>query len=83
MDRSLLNRQMTAEQFAAFDTVLYLDTHPGDKVALKMLNDYTRAHGDLKKQFEQMFGPLTTDSGASGGEWAWVGDPWPWEKEAN
>ena len=83
MDRSRLGRQMTAEQFAMFDTQLYLDTHPNDMVAMNMFNSYKKAHDEYKKQFEAQFGPLTAEGGAPGESWAWVRDPWPWEREAN
>jgi len=83
MDRQQLNRQMTAEQFAAFDTQLYLDTRPDDKVALNMFNNYIKSFNEHKKQYEAQFGPLMAESGAAGDTWAWVKDPWPWEKEAN
>ena len=83
MDRQSLSWQMTAEQFAAFDTQLYLDTHPDDMVALKMFDGYIKAHGELKKEYEEKYGPLMADSGVMGDKWAWVEGPWPWEKEDN
>jgi spore coat protein JB len=83
MDRQQLMRQVTAEQFAAFDTQLYLDTHPNDKVALNMFNNYIKSHEEYKKQYESRFGPLMAESGAAGDVWVWGNEPWPWEKEAN
>ena len=82
MDRSRLLRKMTAEQFAAFDVHLYLDTHPHDMEARKMHDDYQKNFMRLKAEFEALFGPITAD-GASGNMWEWTKDPWPWETEAN
>lgn len=82
MDRRQLLWNMTAEQFAAFDTHLYLDTHRHDKMALQMFITYQKAFKELKDQYESMYGPITAGS-ALGGEWNWLDDPWPWEKEAN
>jgi len=74
--------EMTAEQFAAFDTQLYLDTHPGDKTALRMFNQYQKSYMICKDKYESMFGPISADN-VSAEHWAWINDPWPWEKEAN
>lgn len=83
MDRKQLSRQMTAEQFAAFDTQLYLDTHPHDSVALQMFNNYQKSYQEYKKQYEAACGPLMADDGAMDGKWSWIDNPWPWDKEAN
>lgn len=82
MDRRQLLWQMTAEQFAAFDTQLYLDTHSHDQRALQMFNNYRNAYAKLRTEFESMFGPISSDNTA-GGSWEWLNDPWPWEREAN
>ena len=83
MDRKQMSWQMTAEQFAAFDTQLYLDTHPDDKVAMQMFEKYHKNFQQYKKQYEEMFGPLSSVSGVKNNKWMWIDDPWPWELEAN
>ncbi|MDR0292769.1 MAG: spore coat protein CotJB [Oscillospiraceae bacterium] len=82
MDRKQLLWQMSAEQFAAFDVLLYLDTHPNDRNALQMYDKYLRNHMRYQREYENMAGPLTSDAAAHG-SWRWVDDPWPWEREAN
>jgi spore coat protein JB len=74
--------QITADQFAAFDTQLYLDTHPYDRNALNLFNKFQRSYQRGKREFEHTFGPLSPDT-AEFDTWRWVGDPWPWEREAN
>ena len=81
-DRKQLLWQMTAQQFAAFDTQLYLDTHPGDNDALQTFNQYRQAHSKYRSEYESKFGPISSDNTESGA-WSWVNDPWPWEREAN
>ena len=83
MDRRRLLWQMTAEQFAAFDMLLYLDTHPNDNKALQMFNNYMKNAEAYKKEYEALYGPISSDSGSSATSWDWIRDPWPWEKEAN
>jgi spore coat protein JB len=82
MDRRQMLWQMTADQFAAFDVQLYLDTHPHDRNALSLFNKYQRSHQRARREFENMYGPLTTDA-ETGDSWRWVDNPWPWEREAN
>ena len=83
MDRSQMLWQMTAEQFAAFDIQLYLDTHPADTIALQLLNRYRTNFEEYKKQYVAMFGPLNPEDAVNSEKWDWIDDPWPWEMEAN
>ena len=82
MDKKQLLWQMTAEQFAAFDVQLYLDTHPHDRNALTLLEKYQKNYMSYKKQYESAYGPITSDAMAYD-SWRWVNNPWPWEREAN
>ena len=74
--------QMTAEQFAAFDVQLYLDTHPNDRHAMGLFNKYQENHQKLKREYEALAGAITSDT-ATDESWRWVDNPWPWEREAN
>ena len=80
MDRRNLLWQLTAQQFAAFDMQLYLDTHPHDTAALGRFNEFQKSHAELRRQYESLYGPLSADR-ATGRTWDWVSDPWPWERE--
>ncbi len=82
MTRNELIHQVSAQQFAAFDTQLYLDTHPEDEMAMRMFKNYTNAYMALVKEYERQYGPLDSAS-ATDGTWKWIDDPWPWEREAN
>ena len=82
MGNNQLLWQMTAQQFAAFDVHLYLDTHPNDRTALQMFRNYREAYQKLEKEYEAMYGPVSA-SRAARETWEWLKDPWPWEKEAN
>ncbi len=76
MDKCKLMRELSAVQFAAWELHIYLDTHPCDEKALEMHKKYTERAMELREEYEECFGPLTSDSG-SGLEW--VKNPWPWE----
>ena len=74
--------QASAEQFAAHDMQLYLDTHPNDAKAKEMYNNYRKNYSISKKRYEDSFGPITADSSPDA-SWDWIKNPWPWEMEAN
>ena len=74
----LLQKVMEAD-FAVYDLLLYLDTHPEDEKALAMYTDLVRRAADAKRTFEAAYGPLTADAAAGKKEWTWIRSPWPWE----
>ncbi len=82
MDRTKKLWQVSSQQFAAFDTQLYLDTHPDDKMAMMMFDGYVDAYKKAAREYESQFGPLDS-ANATNGTWKWIDDPWPWEREAN
>jgi len=62
--------------FAAWETRLYLDTHPMDANALQF-------YQQLCQQMDQPNYACTFAGCQTGGTWRWVDDPWPWEVCAN
>jgi spore coat protein JB len=63
--------------FAAWELRLYLDTHPCDKAALKLFEEYEHRLNCMN--YATSFVP-----GCRGrGDWVWNRDPWPWETCAN
>ncbi len=82
MDRRQMLWNVSAQQFAAFDTQLYLDTHPYDKTAMMLFNNLQNAYMEAASEYEHAYGPLDSRNAANG-TWEWINDPWPWEREAN
>ncbi len=77
-----LRRRYAAAEFAAWELHLFLDSHPDDADAARKLKEYREKSARLKETFEAQYGPIgQTFQNTS--RWAWVTDPWPWEKEAN
>lgn len=81
--RTELLKQIQCYNFAAYDMLLYLDTHCDDKKAFKMFQSLVEKTNKLKTQYEQEFGPLSQFSAANQECFNWLDEPWPWEKEAN
>lgn len=77
-ERLELLLEIMALEFSLIDLNLYLDTHPSDRRALTLFNEYTMRLNDMKKRYENEFGPLTA-SFPSGCPWKWIENPWPWE----
>ena len=79
-NRSNLKFRMKAMRFSMWDLHLYLDTHPWDETAAKLLKNYREKYCCIKEEYEKAFGPLTPSEGY--GE-EWLKDPWPWERECD
>ena len=83
MSKTELLKQMQSYRFAAYDMLLYLDTHPQDKKAFTMFKELVEKTKKLRNEYEKNYGPLTPFSTAKFYEFTWLEGPWPWEKEAN
>lgn len=81
--RNELLKQIQCYNFAAYDMLLYLDTHKEDKKAFAMLKSLVKKTNELKMQYENQFGPLSQFAVANQESFNWLDEPWPWEKEAN
>lgn len=79
MSREELMRKLSASQFAMWELHMYLDTHPSDNQAMTLYRKYEAKTNELKRQFEEQFGPLTFNAGKMAADW--LKDPWPWEAQ--
>lgn len=78
-ERNKMLRRLSSVQFAVHELHVYLDTHPNDRSAAAALKKYEKQSAELRKEYEEMFGPLTVSY--EGSRWAWIADPWPWNNE--
>ncbi len=75
-----LDRRITAYRFALYDLGLYLDSHPCDKKALQLREQYMCTLKQLVNEYEQHYGPYVLTQKDVGDDWTeWVCGPWPWE----
>ncbi len=82
-DKKALMRKLQVYGFALYDTVLFLDAHPEDNGALDFYDKMSAAYNQTKKQYEDLFGPLTIHDVDTDNGWTWIQKPWPWEYDAN
>ena len=70
--------------FAKHEINLYLDLHPEDTSMITLFNDYRERERVLTKEYEERFGPITTNSDVlNQTPFMWVKEGWPWEVERN
>ncbi|MBO5222711.1 MAG: spore coat protein CotJB [Clostridia bacterium] len=80
-EREMLLKKLSAQQFAAWETGLFLDTHPTCSAALKAHKEYVAAAKEAKKEYNEKYGMLTHNCPHEEDKWQWVCDPWPWDLE--
>lgn len=81
-EKDALRRRIYAVRFALWELHLFLDTHPNNCEAARKQEEYKARDEKLTKEFEEKFGPIG-ETPQNTSRWAWISDPWPWEKEAN
>ena len=82
-ERERLLRRIQAEDFAVYETVLYLDGHPKNRQARAYYQKHRDAAVALRTEYEQKYGTLTIYGNNDAGNWNLINRPWPWEKEGN
>lgn len=76
-------KELQSANFAAYDILLYLDTHPKDKRAFEIFKALVDKTYKLKCEYEKDFGSLTPYNSAYKDRFDWLDNPWPWDKEAS
>ena len=79
-ERLSLLKKIQQYNFAAYDMLLYLDTHSDDKKAFAMYKELMAKYKKLLNEYQQTYGPLTIEGAANQDVFDWYQSPWPWEK---
>ena len=77
--RDAMMRKIQMYSFAAYDALLYLDSHPDSRCALDYYNKNKMLERQATEEYERHFGPVTTPMEAD--SWQWTKGPWPWQCE--
>lgn len=83
MNQNELKKEIQSYQFAAYDMLLFLDTHPDDKKGFAIYKSLVKKVRELVEAYQQKYGPLSADCAADYSEFNWIESPWPWEKGGN
>lgn len=72
--------ELARMSFAAHELNLYLDLNPDDVGMLKLFNDYRHKSNELRREYEEKYGPLCINSNSlNNTPFMWEKSPWPWE----
>lgn len=81
MSKKELLCQIDEVSFAAYDTMLYLDTHHEDEAAMEYYREMIDKRKAALAEYAREYGPLSAEcaSATADGIWQWAHQPWPWE----
>ena len=71
--REELAEKLKCYRFAIIELALYLDTHPDDRKALCLHNEYTKKFKKLEAMYERLYGPLSIMTPCK--KWRWLDSP--------
>ena len=80
-NRDALLKKIQAEDFALYETVLYLDAYPDCCEALALYRRLVEQRNEVAKNYESTCGPLNACGGKTEQYWDWVSAPWPWSPD--
>ena len=69
--------------FALYDLMLYLDTHPDCREARELFGAYREKRTEAVREYTQRFGAIKALHTDTTRRWSWGDGPYPWEREAN
>ena len=79
-EQARLLTKIDALGFAMIDLNLLLDVDPNNREAINLYNKYKNEKQKLMRDYENSYGPITTDSDKlNGAPWEWINMPWPWD----
>ena len=81
--REELMRAVRRYDFALYDLMLYLDTHPRCPEGRRLFAEYKAKRKAAVKAYVAEFGPINALQADTDTRWDWGCGPQPWEREAN
>ena len=81
--RSELMQTIRMYDFALYDLMLYLDTHPNCRRAAMQFEQYRQKRAAAAEEYVQNYGAFKALQTDTSKRWSWGDGPYPWEKEAN
>ena len=72
--------ELMALDFAVDELGLYLTTHPTDQEVLDLYWTYVQLANEGRQKYQKLYGPLLQTDRPADGNYAWLKDPWPWER---
>lgn len=79
MSQNNLLHTIMQYDFAIYDLVLYLNTHPCDTDSIAMYMNLKNQSKKYTEEYVRLYGPLNHNQVNDDNYWTWVSTPWPWE----
>lgn len=79
-EKMRLMKKIKEYDFALKELNLYLDTHPNCRRALALFKQYKELRKKAADEYVSKFGPIIPEQSNDDQHWAWIEDPWPWER---
>lgn len=79
-ERAMLLNKIQKYDFSLKELNLYLDTHPDCRRALSLFHNYTALKQKCVDEYTRKYGPIIPEQCNDFQHWAWVDEPWPWER---
>lgn len=82
-DKAKLKRKIYELDFALYELVLFLDSHPTNRRAMELMREYREKRMQLIEEYEKNFGKyiVTVKDVPMSERWQWLDGPWPWEND--
>ncbi len=77
-ERMQMLKKVQESDFAAYDLLLYLDTHPNCQTAITKYKEAVERGSKYRREYEESYGPLTASASSAAAPWQWSKAPWPW-----
>lgn len=82
-EKAKLKKQIHSLDFALYELVLFLDSHPTSRKAMELMEKYRMRREELVEEFERKFGKyiVTLKDVPTSDRWQWLDSPWPWDTD--
>lgn len=83
MNKAQFKRRIFELDFAIYELVLFLDSHPTNRKAMRLLEEYRKKRQEIVTAYEENYGPfiMTPQDVPTSDCWKWLEGPWPWEND--
>ena len=82
-ERAKLRRKLYELDFAIYELILFLDSHPESQRALELMREYREKRAAVMSEYREKFGDLiiTANDAPADCRWKWIDGPWPWDND--
>ncbi len=82
-EKMKLRRRLYELDFAIYELILFLDSHPESEKALELMREYREKRAAVMAEYREKFGDLiiTAADAPAEGSWKWTDGPWPWDND--